>query len=103
MNSQSKLFLGVFLLLFVFGMIFLSTLFLFGKSEYLTLGIITQLMILGNFLLWRYSKMAEITPFYPFLVYLLNWLCSLFVRSYTGYYLSLSRVDERKKLNKKQQ
>ena len=42
MNNQSKLFLGVFLLLFVFGMIFLSTLFLFGKSEYLTLGIITQ-------------------------------------------------------------
>ena len=74
MNSQSKLFLGVFLLLFVFGMIFLSTLFLFGKSEYLTLGIITQLMILGNFLLWRYStrwqKLLNTAPYFAYFLFI---------------------------------
>ena len=54
-TDNSKLFWGVFLLLFIFGMIFLSTLFLFGKSEYLTLGVVAQLMspflsaLSGNF------------------------------------------------------
>ena len=55
-TDNSKLFWGVFLLLLIFGIIFSSTLFLFGKSEYLILGAVAQLMILGNFFLWRYSK-----------------------------------------------
>ncbi len=74
-NNQLKLFWGCFLLLFVFGVIFLATLFLFGKSEYLLLGAIAQVMILGNFFLWRYSaKWQKLLrrPLLLFFVYLLK-------------------------------
>ena len=90
MNSQSKLFLGVFLLLFVFGMIFLSTLFLFGKSEYLTLGIITQLMILGNFLLWRYSTRWQKLlhrPLLLFFIYLLKIMLFIVILAISSHFL----------------
>ena len=66
-TDNSKLFWGVFLLLFIFGMIFLSTLFLFGKSEYLTLGVVAQLMILGNLFLdedRRILVTGTVTPAY---------------------------------------
>ena len=74
-TDNSKLFWGVFLLLFIFGMIFLSTLFLFGKSEYLTLGVVAQLMILGNLFLWRYSTRWQKLlrrPLVLFFIYLLK-------------------------------
>ena len=54
-TDNFKLFGVVFLLLFIFGLVFLGTVYFFGAKQYLPLGVVAQLLILANLFLWCYS------------------------------------------------